>query len=690
MAPPKKRLGVGAVVSSLARFVHPSEHIRKAFPNLDYKYRLKDCVVRRMEVKKVCTKEQLCVVVTHVDFKSDDESLVELYAVKSHWTVHKEGDPDLVFDGIVVPVHAQAADEEVLMPPEFNDPEILDEAIIQSVADVVEIDDDNQPLPENIPTINDDMTNILCENWGHEGICFRRQADLGHGKAQLRFHVDPTEGFVLLKIFEGLFPVSHIEHVILPQINKTKEFEKQPLTYGEFLRWMGIWLIMSTVDGSDRRSFWSTKNLDMFEGAPFRLNELMSRNRFENILSAIVYTDHNPPPYKDRFWEVRQMLDAWNNNMNARFVPSWINVIDESMSKWVGQFTCPGFMYVPRKPWPFGNEYHDAGCCESNVIWQVDLREGKDRPTEAGSKEYDELGKTTGTLMRLTKPVHGTGKLFVLDSGFCVLEALVQMRKVGVFAHALVKKRRYWPKHVPGDLIIAHFADKVIGEADAIKGYLQGVPFYLFGMKEPDYTMIIMATYGTLRELGPDKTRRYKMNNEKMVTTFKYPEVVHNHYAFRDMIDNHNSQRMHPISLEETWMTTRWPNRVFSFLFAVTVVNVQNAATHFFAKPKIDALAAKKQLARDLIYNPYLEEPENRPGGSKRPRRILPAHEQLTLPNFQIFKNGILSPSKSQYQKQKCSKCNNRCRTYCSCSPGMILCSVHFAKHCVDVALGSS
>ena len=59
----------------------------------------------------------------------------------------------------------------------------------------------------------------------------------------------------------------------------------------------------------------------------------------------------------------------------------------------------PGFMHVPCKPWKFGNEYHDAGCADSDIIWQVNLWEGKDHPWELGQKEYDEKGKTTGTLL---------------------------------------------------------------------------------------------------------------------------------------------------------------------------------------------------------------------------------------------------------------------------------------------------
>ena len=100
-------------------------------------------------------------------------------------------------------------------------------------------------------------------------------------------------------------------------------------------------------------------------------------------------------------------------------------------------------MYIPRKPWKFGNEYHNAGCADSNIIWALDLREGKDRPQNLGHKEFNNIGKTMGILLRLTKPVWSTGKVFVLDSGgFCVLQAIVEFKKRGLFVAALIKKCR--------------------------------------------------------------------------------------------------------------------------------------------------------------------------------------------------------------------------------------------------------
>ena len=126
-------------------------------------------------------------------------------------------------------------------------------------------------------------------------------------------------------------------------------------------------------------------------------------------------------------------------------------------------------------------------------------------------------------------------------------------------------------------------------------------------MKEPDYVTMFMTTYGTLGEVSHQKKQHYLENGVKHVKTFQYPEVVHNHYKYRDVIDNHNGLRMHPISMEETRMTMQLPNRVFCFLLAVTMVNVQNAATYFLNKPKIDSLQSRRLIAEGLINNEYLQ-----------------------------------------------------------------------------------
>ena len=60
-------------------------------------------------------------------------------------------------------------------------------------------------------------------------------------------------------------------------------------------------------------------------------------------------------------------------------------------------------------------------------------------------------------------------------------------------------------------------------------------------------------------------------------------------------------------------MTTCWPNRIFCFLLAVTVVNVQNAWVYFCGLPKVGTLKACKLITQQLIENKYARPWEESP-----------------------------------------------------------------------------
>ena len=140
-------------------------------------------------------------------------------------------------------------------------------------------------------------------------------------------------------------------------------------------------------------------------------------------------------------------------NMNDNFIPGYMNCLDESMSMWTNKFTCPGFMFVPCKPWPFGNEYHTVCCCSSGIMWGIDLVEGKDHPQQLRIQQYDNFGSTVGLLLQMLSPIYHKCFIVILDSGFCVLKGIIELRKKGVFTSALIKMRRYWPKYIKGDAL---------------------------------------------------------------------------------------------------------------------------------------------------------------------------------------------------------------------------------------------
>ena len=56
-------------------------------------------------------------------------------------------------------------------------------------------------------------------------------------------------------------------------------------------------------------------------------------------------------------------------------------------------------------------------------------------------------------MLKMCEPIFSTGKYAVLDIDFYVSRGITAVLEFGVYAAALVKKRKYWPKGVPGDTI---------------------------------------------------------------------------------------------------------------------------------------------------------------------------------------------------------------------------------------------
>jgi hypothetical protein len=226
----------------------------------------------------------------------------------------------------------------------------------------------------------------------------------------------------------------------------------------------------------------------MFKGA--------SLNQFQAI--DIACTDKpTPEDFVDKFHDVRQLVDAFNDHMSNAYTPSWLNCLDESMNTWLNKY-CPCFVVVPRKPHPFGNEYHtiadgNKGC---PIMWRVLLREGKDRPKLAKghwafpSKFEMEL-KTAQLMLEMTEPIHGSGKIVSMDSCFCVTAGIFALHDKGVYGQALTKKRgRYRPKGVPGDHIDEQFKDKNVGEFDCSSESLKlWVLIFYYGLLHSSYKM---------------------------------------------------------------------------------------------------------------------------------------------------------------------------------------------------------
>jgi len=304
-------------------------------------------------------------------------------------------------------------------------------------------------------------------------------------------------------------------------------------------------------------------------------------------------------------------------------------------------------------------------CGELEILFWVDLVEGKDQPPEK-PKEYSvEHTKTVATVLWLAKPLFAIGTVIIMDSGFCVLKVIVSLLLFGVYSSALIKKQCYWPKDVPGDDIARHFESKEVGDVDDLPGMMQGHCFFLFAMKEPDYILSIMSTYGTTERTGKEHICAYMVNGTTRCKFIIYPECITNHYMYRDSVDANNRDQMYLIALEEVWKTTWWPCCVFQFLLAITEVNCWHASHCIFFKEDTSQQDFCKELAQELINNPYITVEET-PNLATRCNRPCSTHELLTIPLFMNFDNsGQLCKCKTQYIQKHCIGCSQWVQTYC-------------------------
>ena len=136
--------------------------------------------------------------------------------------------------------------------------------------------------------------------------------------------------------------------------------------------------------------------------------------------------------------------------------------------------------------------------------------------------------------------------------------------------------------------------------------------------------------------------------------------------------------------MEETWMMTCWPNCVFCFLLALTMVNVQNAANYFAKTPKMDCLSARRLIAKQLINNKYMR---SQMTPKKWKKRGSIQHSLIMVPVYKKIIQGRLVSCKMKYGKWKCTNCSKFVRSYCSCTQGLMFCTDCFGNHRADLTI---
>ena len=241
-------LGISANESILVSRLHPKNLISKAYANYTKTDKAEGLVVVSEGSKSIRREEKVVIVLRHPP-KGDLMEEVECWAIHGFTHVTEEENEEDVFtsssDGgsnNSGGVGVAQLNPNITQNPTQHNPEDAptNETVPTEVVQLFEsnsstldsdnanvvrkilpgmVDDDNQPLPENIPTPAEEAQDApqFFSTWEHSGDCYRCLAGGHKHKACLSLYTDvkPT----IQQLFEMFFFKQYVEGIIIPQTN---------------------------------------------------------------------------------------------------------------------------------------------------------------------------------------------------------------------------------------------------------------------------------------------------------------------------------------------------------------------------------------------------------------------------------------------------------------------------------------
>jgi hypothetical protein len=240
-------------------------------------------------------------------------------------------------------------------------------------------------------------------------------------------------------------PLPLISLIVTATNEKAKDISwprQQPwrhLRTGEFMRWLGMWILMTVypISHGGRRAHWR---------GVLKFTQHMSEHRFENTLRAFTLPQHEQsdpkwwggqgrPHYMekkfDKFQEVRFFTDEMRKSFQNALKPGGWLCIDESMFSWLGRaLKLPGWKIIKRKPHPIGLESKTTACAVVGALIDFEFQEGI---LPMGTFEcVNETNRSSAWLLRLTKHWHDTEQRAVIaDAAFAQVRVAVALMRTG-------------------------------------------------------------------------------------------------------------------------------------------------------------------------------------------------------------------------------------------------------------------
>jgi Transposase IS4 len=173
---------------------------------------------------------------------------------------------------------------------------------------------------------------------------------------------DPTRQVSRLDIFLQMFPPVQLSLIVTLTNEQLRAQRQRETTSSEVLKYIGIMVLATRCQFSNRRDLWNTVPSSPYEIAYNFGRTGMTRHRFDILHCNMRYSrqlEDRPLGMSSecyRWMLVDDFVTNFNNHRAAQFYPSHLICVDESMSRWYGQggewinHGLPFYVAIDRKP----------------------------------------------------------------------------------------------------------------------------------------------------------------------------------------------------------------------------------------------------------------------------------------------------------------------------------------------------
>lgn len=234
-----------------------------------------------------------------------------------------------------------------------------------------------------------------------------------------------------------LFLNADIMNIILVETNRygaSKHQNWAPISLNDIQRVFALVMLTGIIRKPTLKLYWST---DPKVATPY-FNSIISRDKFDRILSALHFVD-NDIPSTERGNKINPILKKLTKRFSDVYVPKQQICIDETLLLFKGRLIFK--QYIPKKRARFGMKGYVLAESDSGYIHKYSLYEGKDRENSDPSQ-----GVAHKIVLDLMDGLLDSGYELVMDNWYSSPTLMKELYEKGTYAYGTLRSNR---KQVP-------------------------------------------------------------------------------------------------------------------------------------------------------------------------------------------------------------------------------------------------